>query len=370
MDVITIEGGRPLRGEVAVSGAKNSVLPIMAAALLTDEELVVRGVPNLRDVATQCRILEALGVSVDFDTGCGVLRLRSRNEDLVTAPYELVRTMRASICVLGPLLARRNRARVSLPGGCVIGVRPIDRHLYGLGCLGAEIDVVGGYVEAEAPRLVGQTVYLGSSFGSSVLGTANVLMAAVLAEGTTILECAAQEPELVDLCHCLQAMGARIRGVGSHCLEIEGVDRLGGCEHQVIPDRIEAGTFALAGAITGGDVELVGVRPQHLLALSQRLEEAGAELRCEGDRMRVRGPERPRALEFATLPHPGFPTDLQAQMVALLTRADGNSLVTEKVYPDRFMHVAELLRMGARIRKEGPTCHPRPECRETLREPR
>ena len=354
MDRILIQGGRPLMGEVEVSGAKNSVLPILAAALLTDEEVVIHRVPRLRDVDTQCRILEALGARVLHDDDANVIRVRSDNEDLVTAPYDLVKTMRASICVLGPLLAKRGRAKVSMPGGCVFGVRPIDLHLRGLEALGAHIEIRSGYIEAEAERLRGTTLFLGGSFGSSVLGTANVLMAAVLAEGDTVIENAAQEPEVVDLCDCLVAMGAHIEGIGSHCLKIAGVDRLHGAEHQVIPDRIEAGTFLIGGAMTGGDVTLRGLEPNLLLALFEKLREVGARLDIEGDRVRVRGGEALGPCEITTLPYPGFPTDLQAQMMALLSVADGMSMINEKVYPDRFIHVAELLRMGAHIRKEGP----------------
>jgi UDP-N-acetylglucosamine 1-carboxyvinyltransferase len=350
-----IQGGRRLVGDVHVGGAKNSVLPIMAAALLTDEEVVIRRVPRLRDVTSQIRILQALGARVVHDEKGGTLRIKVTNEDLVTAPYELVRTMRASICVLGPLLAKRQRARVSLPGGCVIGVRPIDLHLRGMEALGAKIDVRGGYVEAEARPLRGATLFLGSSAGSTVLGTGNVAMAAVMADGVTVLENAAQEPEVVDLCRMLVKMGAKIDGIGSHCLTITGVTHLHGVEHEVIPDRIEAGTFAIAGATTGGDVTVHGCHPPHLLAVIERLRAAGVEVNWNGDALHVKAPDRFRPIDVSTLPHPGFPTDLQAQMMAMLTRADGISMVHERIYPDRFIHVAELHRMGARIRKEGPT---------------
>ncbi len=355
MERFVIQGGRRLVGDVSVGGAKNSVLPIMAAALLTDEEVVIRRVPRLRDVTSQIRILQALGARVTLEEKSGTLRIKVTNEDLVTAPYELVRTMRASICVLGPLLAKRRRARVSLPGGCVIGVRPIDLHLRGMESLGATIDVRGGYVEAEARPLRGTTLFLGSSAGSTVLGTGNVVMAAAMAEGTTVLENAAQEPEVVDLCRMLVAMGAKIDGIGSHCLTITGVTRLHGVEHEVIPDRIEAGTFAIAGATTGGDVTVRGCHPPHLLAVIERLRAAGVTVTWSGDTLQVKAPDRFRPIDVSTLPHPGFPTDLQAQMMAMLTRADGISMVHERIYPDRFIHVAELHRMGARIRKEGPT---------------
>ena len=355
MDRIVVEGGAPLSGTVEVGGAKNSVLPIMAAVLLTDEELEVHRVPKLRDVHSQCLILESLGCSVERDLEAGTARARVQNEDLVTAPYELVKTMRASICVLGPLLARRQRARVSLPGGCVIGVRPIDLHLRGLEKLGAKIRLRGGYVEAEADRLRGTTMYLGGTFGSTVLGTANMLMAATLAEGETVLECAAQEPEIVDLCHCLTAMGARIEGIGSHCLRIEGVDQLHGAQHAVIPDRIEAGTFLIAAAMCGQGVTVDGLHPPDLLCLLESLRGIGATVEVGETHVRVTAPDRAQPMDLSTLPFPGFPTDLQAQMMALLCRADGISMVHERIYPDRFIHVAELLRMGASIRKEGPS---------------
>ena len=353
MDRIRVHGGVPLQGEVEAAGAKNAVLPIMAAALLTDEPVTVRRVPDLRDVASQVKVLESLGVRVERDRSAGSLMGRVTNEDLVTAPYELVKTMRASICVLGPVLARRGRARVSLPGGCVIGVRPIDLHLRGLEALGAKIRVRGGYVEAEAERLRGTTLYLGSSFGSTVLGTANIVMAATLAEGRTILENAAQEPEIVDLCHCLVSMGAQIDGIGSHCLRIDGVDRLHGTDHAVIGDRIEAGTFLIGAAMTRGQVRVRGFDPDHLLVVLESLRASGAMVERGEDEVAVAASERGRALDLATLPYPGFPTDLQAQMLALLCVAEGMSVVQERIYPDRFIHVAELLRMGARIRKEG-----------------
>jgi UDP-N-acetylglucosamine 1-carboxyvinyltransferase len=355
VDRFVIQGGRRLVGEVPIGGAKNSVLPIMAAALLTEEEVVIRRVPRLRDVTSQVRILQALGARVLHDEKAGVLRIRADDESQLTAPYDLVRTMRASICVLGPLLAKRRRARVSLPGGCVIGVRPIDLHLRGMEALGATIDVKGGYVEAHTDRLRGATIFLGSSAGSTVLGTANVVMAATLAQGETVLENAAQEPEVVDLCRMLVKMGAEIDGIGSHCIVINGVDRLHGVDHEVIPDRIEAATFVMAGAITGGDVTACGCKPRDLLATIERLRAAGCEAIVGEQSLRVRAPARLRPVDVATLPHPGFPTDLQAQMMALLTRTDGISMVHERIYPDRFIHVAELHRMGARIRKEGAT---------------
>ncbi|MFO0982400.1 MAG: UDP-N-acetylglucosamine 1-carboxyvinyltransferase [Planctomycetota bacterium] len=353
MDRIRVEGGHSLRGKVTVSGSKNAVLPILVCSLLTDEPVTIRRVPNLRDVVTLGRILDRLGVKVDFDRAAGVMSARVVNEDLVTAPWDLVSTMRASICVLGPLLAKRGRARVSMPGGCVFGVRPIDLHLKGLAALGAQIEVRGGYVEAECTQLRGAEVYLGSTFGSTVLGTANVMMAATLAAGETLIENAAMEPEVQDLGRVLIAMGAKIDGLGTHQIRVQGVKRLGGFDHAVIGDRIEAGTFLVAGAITGGDVEVGGVEATQLLALLERLAAAGVKITRENGTIRAQAGAL-KAIDVTTLPHPGFPTDLQAQVMALLTVADGISVITEKVFPDRFIHVAELNRMGARIRKEGP----------------
>src|SRR5262245_59285312 len=352
MDRLRVEGGPALRGQVTVSGSKNAVLPIMVCALLTDEPVRIRRVPSLRDVSTLARILDRLGVKVDYDRSAGVVSARSVNEDLVTAPWDLVSTMRASICVLGPLLAKRGRARVSLPGGCVFGVRPIDLHIKGLEALGAHIEVRNGYIEAEAPRLRGGEVFLGSNFGSTVLGTANVMSAATLAEGETLIENAAMEPEIQDLGRVLIGMGAKIEGLGTHQLRIQGVKSLGGFDHAVIGDRIEAGTFLVAGAITRGDVEVHGVEATQLLALLERLSAAGVKITRSNGSIRTQGGTL-RAIDVTTLPHPGFPTDLQAQIMALLSTAEGISVITEKVFPDRFIHVAELHRMGARIRKEG-----------------
>lgn len=324
----------------------------MAAALLTDEPLVLRRVPHLRDIATLAEILGQLGVEVarDGDT----LTLRVVTEEPDTAPYDLVATMRASICVLGPLLAKRGRARVSMPGGCVFGVRPIDLHEKGLNLLGAGLKINGGYLEGRPGRLRGAEVYLGSSFGSSVTGTANVLMGASLAEGRTVIENAALEPEVADLARCLNAMGARISGIDSHRLVIDGVERLHGTEHTVIPDRIEVGTYLVAGAITAGDVTVCEAERSHLLAVIERLEMAGAKVSASGRDIRVIGPARPEAVDVTTLPFPGFPTDLQAQFMALASVARGISVITERIYPDRFMHLPELARLGARVRKEGP----------------
>jgi UDP-N-acetylglucosamine 1-carboxyvinyltransferase len=351
MDKFIVHGGRTLSGRLTVTGAKNAVLPIMAAVLLTDEEVVIRNVPNLRDVRTMSRVLEELGVDVCFEDAC--LRLKVRDASGATAPYELVSTMRASICVLGPLLAKRGAARVSMPGGCVLGVRPIDMHIKGLNALGAGLQVRNGYVIGENVLLRGGEVFLGSTFGSTVLGTANVMTAAVLAEGRTVIESAAMEPEIQDLGFFLKKMGARISGVGTHRIVIDGVGELHGCEHTVISDRIEAGTFLIAGALAGGTVEVEGANPEHLMALLHYLDEAGVVVEKEGNLLRVHGQERFCPVDITTQPYPGFPTDLQAQMLVLMTLSDGISVVTERIYPDRFIHVAELNRLGAEIRKEG-----------------
>jgi UDP-N-acetylglucosamine 1-carboxyvinyltransferase len=350
MDKFIIEGGRPLHGTVRVQGAKNAALPMMAAAILSSGPVVLRNVPDLMDIRTMAGLLERLGVRSRYRDG--TLMLTPSEDGPVLAPYELVSQMRASFCVLGPLLARRGRAQVSLPGGCVIGVRPVDLHLRGMERLGAQIRLEGGYVHAEGP-IRGGLVYLGGSFGSSVTGTANVLMAAVLAPGTTTIESAACEPEVQELARMLVAMGARIEGIGSPRLVVEGVERLSGVEWEILPDRIEAGTFLAAGAIAGGDVKVLGAREEHLTAVLEAFSEIGVHVeRCDGG-LRVVSNGMHRSCEITTLPYPGFPTDLQAQFAALLSVADGISVITEKVYPDRWVHVAELARMGARIRKEG-----------------
>lgn len=353
MDKFVIEGGRPLVGEVEARGAKNAALPMMAAALLTREPLILRNVPDLLDVHTMARILQVLGVRVARRKDAWTLQVE--REDPCTAPYELVKTMRASFCVLGPLLGRRGRARVSLPGGCVIGVRPVNLHIKGMAALGAKIDIRDGYVIAEGKPLHGGEIYLGGAYGSTVTGTSNVLMAAVLAEGTTVIESAACEPEVQELAWMLTTMGAKIEGIGSPRLLVEGVPELRGVEWSTIPDRIEAGTFLLAGALTGGDVTVHNTRADHLSAVLEAVREIGAKVERINGSIRVQAQGRPRAIEVTTLPYPGFPTDLQAQMMTLLSIADGISVVTEKVYPDRFLHVAELGRMGAKVHKEGPS---------------
>ncbi|TVR49224.1 MAG: UDP-N-acetylglucosamine 1-carboxyvinyltransferase [Puniceicoccaceae bacterium] len=353
MDVIHLKGGLPLHGRVAAGGAKNAALPIFAATLLTDEPVTIENVPDLSDIRFMAQILEHLGASVERKDAHSWVIQAASVESL--APYELVRKMRASVCLMGPLLGRLREAVVSYPGGCVIGPRPIDLHLKGFARLGCRVEVRGGYVHLDGQDLHGEAVFLGGRHGSTALGTANVLMAAVLAPGVTRIESAACEPEIVDLCHLLQAMGAKIEGVGGHALRIEGVEKLHGCTHRIIPDRIEAGTFLLAAAITQGDVTVAGARRQDLASLVDKLAEAGADLSFpDEDTIRLRAHGRAfNPVDVITLPHPGFATDLQAQMCALMTLAPGLSIVTERVFPNRFMHVPELQRMGADIAIEG-----------------
>jgi UDP-N-acetylglucosamine 1-carboxyvinyltransferase len=348
MDAFLIKGPAKLAGEVAASGAKNAALPLLAACLLTDGECELSRVPALADVRTMQRLLAVIGAKVRADGDTVAVRADALASD--EAPYEMVKTMRASILVLGPLLARMGEARVSLPGGCAIGARPINLHLEGLARMGAEVAIRHGYVEARAKRLTGCRHYLDFP---TVTGTMNLMMAATLADGVTILENAACEPEVEDLANFLNAMGARVQGAGSDRIAVEGVAALGGARHAMISDRIEAGTLLLAGAITGGDVTVREVEPTHLEALIQKLREAGVRVDVEADRIRVRAPKRPGAVNVRTLPHPGFPTDLQAQMMALMSVSDGISIVTETIFEHRFMHVAELARMGADIRLEG-----------------
>lgn len=357
MDRFRIRGGLRLRGAVPVSGSKNAALPILCASLLTTETLKIRRAPVLRDMENLQRVLEVLGTASERLPD-GSLVLKTMDESKSIAPYELVSTMRGSFAVLGPLLGRRRSARVSLPGGCVIGVRPVDLHLKGLRALGADLRVEEGYVVANAPPggLRGARVYLGSANGSTVLGTANVLMAAVYARGKTVIESAACEPEIADLCRCLVSMGARIEGIGSPTLEIQGVDDLHGAEHSIIPDRIEAGTFVIAGVLAGGTVDVVGARPEDLDALFDRLAEAGAKFEILPDgTIRTHGGATLRATDVTTHPHPGFPTDLQAQWMTAMAVADGVALITERIFQDRYTHAAELMRMGAQIRREGPS---------------
>jgi UDP-N-acetylglucosamine 1-carboxyvinyltransferase len=352
MDMFVIQGGRPLSGTVAVGGAKNSALPLMAAALAADGETILRGIPRLVDVDTLSALLETLGVRVARGDQ-NELSLRVVDERPHIADYELVRRMRAGFCVLGPLLARRGKACVSLPGGCNIGDRPIDLHLKGLRGLGAEIRIERGYVEARATRLRGAHLYLGGPFGSTVTGTCNVMVAAALADGITTIEAGACEPEVVDLGNLLNAMGARISGLGTPSLRIEGVERLRGVEHTVIPDRIEAATLMIAAAITRGNITLTNAYPEHMTSVLEKLREIGAKILVREDTVEVRAESNLRPVDCIALPFPGLPTDIQAQMTALLATVPGMSVVTDKVFPDRFMHAPELVRMGARIRREG-----------------
>ncbi len=354
MDKLVILGGNRLTGTVTVGGAKNSALPILAATLLSDEPSTLSNVPTtLRDVATMVRVLRALGVGVEV--GEGTIHVDPKGYKGWEAPYKYVSTMRASVCVLGPLLAKQKKARVSLPGGCVIGPRPIDLHLKGLRAIGGELILEHGYVVGSTKGLRGASVYLGGAYGSSVLATANLLMAATLAKGTTLIENAACEPEVVDLSQFLVKMGAKIRGIGSKALEVEGVKSLHGATHRLIPDRIEAGTYLFAGAITRGDITIREARADHLGAVIDKLTEVGVQIAAVENGLRVRSPRVNRAMDVTTHSYPGFPTDLQAQMMALMTVTDGISIITEKIYPDRFMHVSEMARMGADIILEGPS---------------
>ena len=350
-ETLILQKSGPLRGTITVNGAKNAVLPIMAASLLADETSIIENVPSVTDVATMADILRRLGVQVEFSADR--LAITPGEFSGTQAPYALVSRMRASICVLGPLLARRGRAQVSMPGGCVIGERPINLHLKGLEMLGASFRQEHGDIIAAGAALKGARVHLGGAFGSSVLATGNVLMAAALAQGTTVIEHAACEPEVVDLANFLVRMGARIEGQGSPVIRIEGVARLRGATHRIIPDRIEAGTLMIAAALIGGQVTIDGARAEHLGALIDKLSEAGVGLEKLNGSIRVSITEPARAVDITTLPFPGFPTDLQAQMMALMAVSRGVSVITEKVYPERFRHIAELNRMGAQITKEG-----------------
>jgi UDP-N-acetylglucosamine 1-carboxyvinyltransferase len=350
MEALLIRGETPLRGEVTVSGAKNAVLPIMAATLLTPEPCVIRRVPDLSDVRFMGRILESLGAEVQHEGDTVTVRA-ARLKGL--GDYELIRKMRGSICILGPLLARLHKARVSLPGGCVIGNRPIDLHLKGLMRLGARVQVEAGYIRASAPRLLGTEVFMGGRLGPTVLGTANVLMAAALAEGVTVIGSAACEPEVVDLAAFLQAMGARISGAGSPTITVSGVKALHGTSHEVIPDRIEAATYAIAAAATRGEVTLLGCRPDHLSAVLEKLGEAGVKIERRGTALTVKQTSRLRPVDVTTQPYAGFPTDVQAQMSVLMTLTRGISIITERIFESRFMHVSELARLGADIAIEG-----------------
>jgi UDP-N-acetylglucosamine 1-carboxyvinyltransferase len=354
VDYFEINGGTRLKGQVTVSGAKNAALPIVAAALLCEGETVLRNVPDLHDVRQMQTLVSRLGVKAERDAD-GAMHLRVEDELNCHAPYELVSKMRASICVLGPLLAKRGRAQVSMPGGCAIGDRPVNLHILGLEALGADSDLVNGDILLKAKKLRGAEMFLGGPFGSTVTGTANVLMAAVLAEGRTVIESAACEPEVVDLANFLNACGAQITGQGTPRITVDGVASLKGADYAIIPDRIEAGTMIIAAAITNGELELINGRLEHLLALVDRLRQVGVNIERGEKGVTVSSARRLEPVDLTTQPYPGFPTDLQAQTMALLCLADGNSVITEKIYPDRFLHVAELNRMGANLRKEGPT---------------
>jgi UDP-N-acetylglucosamine 1-carboxyvinyltransferase len=353
MDKFVIEGGMPLHGTIATNGSKNSALPALAAALLTDEEVVLDRIPEVRDIRTMERLLVDIGSEILTDDA-NRQRVVLNTKSIVSpeAPYELVKTMRASSLVLGPLVARAGRARVSLPGGCAIGARPINFHLAGLEHLGAQISQEHGYIEAAAPNgLKGAHVVFDRI---TVTGTEDILMAAVLAEGETVLENAAREPEVVDLVHLLRKMGAKIAGEGTSIIRVQGVSKLHGATHEIIADRIEAGTFVVAAAITGGDLEVTGCIPQHLGALTVKLAEAGVKVEETGPTsLRVRGNGAMRPVDMTTEEYPGFPTDLQAQYMALMTQADGISIITETIFENRFMHAQELIRMGANIRLDG-----------------
>ena len=353
MEKLVIEGNRPLRGEIRISGSKNATLPILAATLLTDDPCVIKNVPRLRDTLTMIKLLKSLGKNVDL-TG-NVMTITTNGSPQGFADYALVSTMRGSFCVLGPLLAKLKQAKVSLPGGCVIGVRPVDLHLKGLKSLGAKMHIENGYVCAETKELVGQHIYLGGDFGPSVLATANVMMAAVLAKGETVIASAACEPEMEDLARCLKAMGADIEGIGSPSLTIRGVKSLHGVEYDIIPDRIEAGTYMVLAAATKGHLTLRHVNAAHLLALIDKLTEVGVKFKIEGDTVWIRSTTSYQPTSVTTYPYPGFPTDLQAQFVALMALTPGVSIITDKVFPDRFIHIAELNRMGANIRRDGNT---------------
>jgi UDP-N-acetylglucosamine 1-carboxyvinyltransferase len=351
MDKLVIEGGVPLTGEISVSGAKNAALPILTAALLTGEPLTVSNVPHLRDVTTMLNLLAQMGVAVSMDEKLGVELAASRITDPV-APYDLVRTMRASVLVLGPLVARCGEARVSLPGGCAIGLRPVDQHLKGLQAMGAEVSIEHGYISVRAKRLRGANICMDLV---TVTGSENLMMAATLAAGTTRIENAAREPEVVDLADCLNAMGARVRGAGSDVITIEGVERLHGARYRVMPDRIETGTFLAAAAATGGSIRLTGARPDILDSVLEKLREAGAVIETGRDWIALKTNGALNAVNVRTSPYPAFPTDMQAQFMALNSVARGTARVTETIFENRFMHVQELKRLGADIEVEGNT---------------
>ena len=349
MDKIEIEGGTRLKGEVKISGAKNAALPLMAASILSSGDNYIHNLPQLRDISTMGKLLAHIGMGYHQENGEVILN--SNNISSIEAPYDFVKTMRASVLVLGPLLARQGEAKVSLPGGCAIGARPINLHTSGFEKMGAEIDLSGGYIHAKTKKLIGAPIYFDIP---TVTGTENIMMAATLAEGETIIENSACEPEIVDLADALISMGADIEGAGTSIIKIKGVTSLEPLDYRIIPDRIAAGTFMAAAAITGGEVRINDCRPDHLEAVINKMKETGIEITQEADNLFVKGPERLLPRDIKTMPHPGFPTDMQAQFMALMTIADGTSLITENIFENRFMHVAELKRMGADITVEGP----------------
>ncbi len=354
MEHFEINGGNRLKGSVTIGGAKNAALPILAACILCEDEVVLHNVPDLADVRSMLNLLGRLGLKSERREDGSIL-IRVVDEMNCHAEYELVSKMRASICVLGPLLAKRKRAQVAMPGGCAIGYRPVNLHIHGLEALGADSELSGGDIMLRAKKLRGTEIFLGGAFGSSVTATANIMMAAVLAEGRTVIESAACEPEVTDLADFLNACGAQITGQGTPRITIDGVASLKGCEHRIIPDRIETGTFAIAAAITNGELELQGARLEHLIAVVDRLRRVGVIIERGEKGIAVSSARRLEPVEITTQPFPGFPTDLQAQTMAILCLADGNSVITEKIFPDRFLHVAELNRMGANLRREGGT---------------
>ena len=350
MDKIEIEGGTRLKGEVKISGAKNAALPLMAASILCSGDHYIHNLPQLRDISTMGKLMAHLGMGYHQENGEVILN--SNNISSIEAPYDFVKTMRASVLVLGPLLARQGEAKVSMPGGCAIGARPINLHTAGFEKMGAEIDLSGGYIHAKTKKLKGASIYFDIP---TVTGTENIMMAATLAEGETLIENAACEPEIVDLADALISMGADIEGAGTSIIRINGVTDLKPLNYKIIPDRIATGTFMAAAAITGGEIKIINCRPDHLEAVINKIKETGTEVTQEADSLFVKGPKRPLPQDIKTMPHPGFPTDMQAQFMTLMTVANGTSLITENIFENRFMHVAELKRMGADITVEGST---------------
>ena len=352
MDKLLIEGGTRLSGEVAISGAKNAALPLLCAALLTAEPVTFTNVPQLNDIGTLLKLIAQMGVKVERDAAAGTVTLDAGALDNPVAPYELVKTMRASILVLGPLVARCGEARVSLPGGCAIGARPVDQHIKGLQAMGADVRVEHGYVHATVPRLKGARLFTDMV---TVTGTENLMMTACLADGETVIENAAREPEVLDLANCLIAMGARITGAGTDVIRIRGVERLSGTTHRIMPDRIETGTYLCAAAATGGEIRLTNTSSCYLDAVIDKLMDAGCEISSERDAIRLKAPERLTAVSIRTAPYPAFPTDMQAQFMAINCVADGAAMIRETIFENRFMHAVELQRLGADIRIDGNT---------------